>query len=72
MNESQDIPWRRIFAEGAAIVAGILLAFAIDAWWDDQVEIKEEQRLLAALANEFESNMNVLREARTDDGRIVG
>ena len=72
MNESQDISWRRIFAEGAAIVAGILLAFAIDAWWDDQVEIKEEQRLLAALANEFESNINVLREARTDDGRIVG
>jgi hypothetical protein len=66
MNESQDISWRRIFAEGAAIVAGILLAFAIDAWWDDQVEIKEEQRLLAALANEFESNINVLRAARTE------
>ena len=26
-----DIPWPSILAEGTAIVAGILLAFAIDA-----------------------------------------
>lgn len=36
MSESQGrrLPWLRIFVEGVTIVGSILLAFAIDAWWD--------------------------------------
>ena len=30
----QTIRWRRLLTEGAVIVASILLAFAIDAWWE--------------------------------------
>ena len=31
----------------------ILMAFAIDAWWDEQVERREEPEILAALATDF-------------------
>jgi hypothetical protein len=36
MTESpaRRVPWLRIFVEGVTIVGSILLAFAIDAWWD--------------------------------------
>ena len=46
------------------IVASILLAFAIQAWWDDRSEIVLEQRILNALLSEFEENGELLREAR--------
>jgi len=44
MNNTQSIPWRRISVEAAAIVVSILLAFSIDAWWQDrsdQIRLKE-------------------------------
>lgn len=35
MPETQKIPWNRLSAEATAIVAGILRAFAIDAWCEN-------------------------------------
>lgn len=45
----------RVTGEGLIIVVSILLAFAIDAWWDGQVERREEQEILSALAADFGS-----------------
>jgi hypothetical protein len=53
MAESKDIQWKRIAAEGVAIVASILLAFWIDAWWDDRQNRAEERELLVGLEAEF-------------------
>lgn len=53
MNRHSDIPWRQLIAEGIAIVASILLAFAIDAWWDDRQDRRDEQVMLASLHDEF-------------------
>jgi hypothetical protein len=55
-----DIPWNRIAVEAAAIVASILLAFAIDAWWDDRQDRAEEQRILVGLKSEFEQNLELI------------
>ena len=33
----QKIAWKRLFAEGAAILISILLAFGIEAWWQEQI-----------------------------------
>ena len=41
-------------AESVAIVSSILLAFAIEAWWQDRNELAIEQRSLSALLAEFE------------------
>jgi len=43
-----------------AIVLSILLAFAIDAWWQDRAEYREETSALRALRDEFEANRKVL------------
>jgi len=38
----RKIPWPRVLVEGAVIVGSILLAFGIEAWWDDRGEAVEE------------------------------
>jgi hypothetical protein len=53
MTESQAIPWKRLSAEAAAIVISILLAFWIDAWWDERNDYLEEREILIGLEVEF-------------------
>lgn len=53
MNDTQPLPWKRLFAEAAAIVVSILLAFAIDAWWEDRGDRRAEQLLLQRLQADF-------------------
>ncbi len=53
MTESRIIPWKRIGVEATAIVASILLAFAIDAWWGETVEQSRSKDQLTSLAIEF-------------------
>jgi hypothetical protein len=60
MTETQKINWKRLSVEAAAIVGSILLAFAIDAWWQDREERGEEQVLLEALHAEFRANEEFL------------
>lgn len=55
------IPWLRVVSEGAVIVASILLAFGIDAWWDGTKERREESLVLDALRVEFQQNVGSLR-----------
>ena len=38
------------------IVGSILLAFGIDAWWDDVQQDRSEEAVLASLLEEFEAN----------------
>ena len=60
MTKPQDLPWKKISVEAATIVASILLAFAIDAWWQDRQIRVEEQEILAGLRTEFLANHEVL------------
>jgi hypothetical protein len=46
MTETQKISWKRLSVEAAAIVGSILLAFAIDAWWEDRNRRIEEVEIL--------------------------
>lgn len=50
----------KLFWEGLVIVVSILLAFAIDAWWDDRKERIEEEALLTGLEIEFRANRETL------------
>ena len=54
MPENQKVPWKRIGIEASAIVASILVAFSIDAWWDDRQDREYELAILSALLTEFE------------------
>lgn len=54
------IPWKRIFAEGAAIVVSILLAFSIEAWWSGYQDRSKERIVLLGLKSEFEDNLKLI------------
>ena len=55
MADTQLIPWKRISVEAIAIVASILLAFAIDAGWEDRQSNIARRDLIQGLASDFES-----------------
>ena len=52
-SETGQIPWKRIFVEVIAIVGSILIAFALDAWWDGRSDRVQEVALLTALEEDF-------------------
>jgi hypothetical protein len=66
MPEPQIIQWRRFATEATVIVASILLAFAIDAWWDSRAEEKRELALLLALSDDFTLAARVLESDRNN------
>ena len=57
MANTNNVQWKRLSVEGAAIVISILLAFSIEAWWDDYQDRGEEQGILLGLKSEFEQNL---------------
>ena len=65
MAELQNIPWKRISVEAIAIVASILLAFTIDAWWEDAQSEHEEKQILEALLVDLISRQERLDAQRT-------
>jgi hypothetical protein len=54
MDKKPTIPWRRLLTEGAIIVLSILLAFWIDAWWQESEDRERELVVLQALLGELE------------------
>ncbi len=60
MTATQNIPWARLAVEATAIVASILLAFAIDAWWSDREIDQWQTAQLRALRDEFSANLESL------------
>ena len=72
MADTQKIPWKRIAVEASAIVASILLAFAIDAWWSARQLHLDEQHILRQLEAEFEANTTLLAERRRNPRHNAG
>ena len=63
MNELQKkIPWKRTSIEAVAIVASILLAFAIDAWWAERAEERDEQESLSLIYRDLLEAQEQLRD----------
>ena len=58
MTGTPKTPWKRLSLEAAAIVASILLAFWIDAGWDQREDAARERIVLETLLadmQEFQS-----------------
>ncbi len=60
MNKVGEIPWPRILAEGGAIVISILLAFAIEAKWQEYVTSIEEEIILNSIGAEIDANLDAI------------
>lgn len=50
----------KLAVEGLVIVASILLAFALDAWWEGRQESEIEQEMLTALQSELAGALRIL------------
>ncbi|MEL6950521.1 MAG: hypothetical protein AAGM16_10470 [Pseudomonadota bacterium] len=55
-----------VLLEGVVIVASILLAFAIDAWWDSRVESRERSALLQSIREDIIATRSVMAAERQD------
>ena len=49
------INWFRLTAEACAIVLSILLAFALNAWWDARADARAELSVLMTLEEELDT-----------------
>ena len=69
------LPWRRALLEGVVIVASILVAFSLDAWWDRRGRGEHEREALSALAEELRGaaveldSVVAFNERRVEAGR---
>ena len=66
MTGPQIIPWKRPTVEAAAIVASILLAFAIDAWWEERESRSSAHLALVQMLAEMREDSADLHEIRED------
>jgi len=62
MTGNRQISWGPVLLEGAVIVASILLAFSIDAWWDNRIDHQREREHLVSMRTEFQASLSGLDE----------
>ena len=60
MKANERVPWKRLSVEAAAIVASILLAVAIDAWWNELQSDRAVGEVLKAVRSEMQFNIEAL------------
>ncbi|MDX1388127.1 MAG: hypothetical protein R3344_03005 [Acidobacteriota bacterium] len=61
----------RFVVEAIVIVSSILLAFGIDAWWDDRKERVEEAEILAGLEREFTGYRDALERGLAQHAEML-
>lgn len=66
-----SLPWKRLFAELGVIVAGVLIALAVDAWWERQQEQKRAEEYLQQLLADFRETERGLRGTIAGDTRTL-
>ncbi|GAC13495.1 hypothetical protein [Aliiglaciecola lipolytica] len=55
--------WMPRIIEGTVIIASILLAFLIDAWWQERQKALMERQIILAVISEIESNTSMANDA---------
>lgn len=63
--------WARILVEGVVIVGSILLALAVDEWWEGRELRQAERAILERLAEEFEANAAQLERKGEEHERVL-
>ena len=71
MTSTSEIQWKRLSAEAIAIIASILLAFWIDAWWEDKQIHLAEREILSALVVDLEEKRRRISWNRQLAGAIM-
>ena len=58
----REMRWSHVAIELALLIAGILIALAVDGWIDDRRDARAERRYLELLQRDLDSNLDVLAE----------
>ena len=58
----RELRWAQVILELALLIAGILIALAVDGWIDDRRDERAERRYLELLQRDLDSNLEVLAE----------
>lgn len=61
MSGAGKTPWKRITVEAIAIVVSILLAFSIDAWWENRALVKDELVSLDLIRRDLDESIEQLK-----------
>lgn len=56
----RQLPWRRLLAELGVIVAGVLIALAVDSWWEGRQEQKRARQYVQQLLVDFRETQRAL------------
>ena len=64
MAGERQVNWKTLFIEGTAIIVSILLAFAIDAWWQDRERAEDERESLELISRDLRSSIEQLELAK--------
>jgi len=67
----QRINWRQAVAEVALIVAGVLIALAVDNWRENEEKRDAETQYLISLKQDFESNREELEASIKEQEGII-
>jgi hypothetical protein len=67
----RDMRWGHVALELALLVAGILIALAVDGWIDDRRDARLERGYLVRLERDLDQNLKILREFVEFEGRQV-
>jgi hypothetical protein len=65
------LPWKRLFAELAVIVAGVLIALAADSWWEKRQERQRAEQYLRQLLVDFRQTERGLQNSIEGDTRTL-
>lgn len=65
------VPWKRLFAEFGVIVAGVLIALAVDSWWERRQEQKLAEEYLRQLLVDFRETERGLQGTIEGDTRTL-
>lgn len=67
----RELRWAQVVLELALLIAGILIALAVDGWIDDRRDERAERRYLELLQRDLDSNLEVLAETLEFEERQV-
>ena len=70
-DNNSGIRFSRLFAEGVMVVVSILIAFALDAWWEDRQVRQEMLEDLSIIEAELEENIRLIGFNIDLMGRVI-
>jgi hypothetical protein len=70
-SSAQKINWPQAVAEVTLIITGILVALAVNSWWEDRLERQVEISYLEALNSDFQSNRESLKTAIEQQENVI-